>query len=77
MPADAGRPSARRWRGFLLATVFYGLRRARIPTKCAHAVPPIYAFLCNKWYFDELYNVVVRAAGAVRVAAASPSSTRR
>ena len=35
------------------------------------------AFLCNKWYFDELYDVAVRAAGAVRLAAASPRSTRR
>ena len=64
----------RRWSGFVLATAFYGLARARIPTRSGSSSPPIYRLLWNKWYFDELYDVHVRSAGAVRLAAAWPIS---
>ena len=39
------------------------IRYPAIPGKVARAVPGLYRFLLNKWYFDELYDVVfVRGA---------------
>lgn len=43
--------------GFSVAFVFYILSPA-LPAKCAAAVPALYRFLLNKWYFDELYDAV-------------------
>ncbi|WP_308909642.1 NADH-quinone oxidoreductase subunit L [Pseudokordiimonas caeni] len=41
--------------GFLLAFQMY-VRRTDIPAKVAETWDGLYAFLLNKWYFDELYN---------------------
>lgn len=41
--------------GFLLATVFYGVRWLN-PADVKQQFLPIYRFLLGKWYFDELYD---------------------
>ncbi len=43
--------------GLGLAIVFYGLG-VLDPREVARQFKPIYTFLMNKWYFDELYNAV-------------------
>ncbi|MCF2872131.1 NADH-quinone oxidoreductase subunit L [Octadecabacter sp. G9-8] len=43
--------------GFITAWVFY-IRRPELPKKLAEQQAPLYNFLLNKWYFDELYNVI-------------------
>ena len=43
--------------GISLAYVFYILQ-PKWPAKLASAVPNLYLFLLNKWYFDELYDRV-------------------
>ncbi|HEX7380074.1 MAG TPA: NADH-quinone oxidoreductase subunit L [Pirellulales bacterium] len=43
--------------GFLLATVFYGVRWLN-PAEVRQQFAPVYTFLINKWYFDELYDVL-------------------
>jgi NADH-quinone oxidoreductase subunit L len=43
--------------GFALAFLFY-IRNTALPAKLANAHQPIYQFLLNKWYFDELYDVI-------------------
>ncbi len=43
--------------GFLLAFQMY-IRRPDLPAKLAANQRPLYNFLLNKWYFDELYNAV-------------------
>ena len=43
--------------GVALAVVFYGLRFLN-PEEVRAQFRPIYDFLINKWYFDELYNAV-------------------
>ena len=43
--------------GFGLAFLFY-IKRTDLPGKTARAFKPIYLFFYNKWYFDELYDVV-------------------
>jgi NADH-quinone oxidoreductase subunit L len=40
--------------GFTLATLFYGMRVLN-PAEARQQFLPIYTFLRNKWYFDELY----------------------
>ncbi|MHC5307310.1 NADH-quinone oxidoreductase subunit L [Bartonella sp. LJL80] len=51
--------------GFVLAYLFYIVATA-IPKALAKAFPFVYRFLLNKWYFDELYNVLfVRPAFAI------------
>ena len=48
--------------GFLLAYRFY-IQRPDIPGKLAEMFQPAYQFILNKWYFDEVYDVVfVRGA---------------
>jgi NADH-quinone oxidoreductase subunit L len=48
--------------GLLLAWKFY-IRSPELPGKLAAQQRPLYLFLLNKWYFDELYDVVfVRTA---------------
>lgn len=48
--------------GFLLAVQFY-IRRTDLPAAFANTWDSLYAFLLNKWYFDELYDFVfVRGA---------------
>ena len=41
--------------GILLAVLLYGFL-PHVPGRIAAAVPGLYRFLLNKWYFDELYD---------------------
>ena len=43
--------------GFLIALYGYVLNPG-FPAKFAGAIKPLYNFLYNKWYFDELYNLL-------------------
>jgi NADH-quinone oxidoreductase subunit L len=43
--------------GFLIAYLFY-IRRPYIPVRLAAEQPMLYQFLLNKWYFDELYDLI-------------------
>ncbi len=48
-----------------LAWLFY-IRRPDLPGRFAATNRPLYQFLLNKWYFDEIYDVVfVRSAQAI------------
>jgi NADH-quinone oxidoreductase subunit L len=44
--------------GFVIAAIFY-LRKTDLPKKTAEMWDGLYAFLLNKWYFDELYNFAI------------------
>ncbi len=51
--------------GFLLAFQFY-IRKPHLPAQLATQQRPLYNFLLNKWYFDELYDwTVIRPAKAI------------
>ncbi len=52
--------------GIALAYVMY-VARPEIPARLAAAVPGVYRFVLNKWYFDELYDAVF-VRPAVRLA---------
>ncbi len=43
--------------GFALAYQMY-IRRPQMPAQMAEMFAPLYLFLKNKWYFDELYNLI-------------------
>jgi NADH-quinone oxidoreductase subunit L len=43
--------------GFVTAWVFY-IRKPDLPRRLAEDQQPLYQFLLNKWYFDELYNAI-------------------
>ncbi|ABE40102.1 proton-translocating NADH-quinone oxidoreductase, chain L [Rhodopseudomonas palustris BisB5] len=43
--------------GFLVSWLFY-IRRPYLPVELAAQHPLLYKFLLNKWYFDELYEVI-------------------
>ncbi len=43
--------------GFLVAFLFY-IRQPQLPRELASVNEPLYKFLLNKWYFDELYNAI-------------------
>jgi len=43
--------------GFATAYLFY-IRKPELPRKLAEQQAPLYNFLLNKWYFDELYDAV-------------------
>ncbi|MBD3763317.1 MAG: NADH-quinone oxidoreductase subunit L [Rhodobacterales bacterium] len=43
--------------GLALAFQFY-IRRPDWPAKLAESQRPLYLFLLNKWYFDEIYDVI-------------------
>jgi len=43
--------------GFFLATMFYGLQKLDA-AEAKRTFAPIHRFLQNKWWFDELYDVV-------------------
>src|SRR5258708_15602042 len=48
--------------GFLIAFYMYMVNKAA-PRALANANPVLYRFLLNKWYFDEIYDVLfVRTA---------------
>jgi NADH-quinone oxidoreductase subunit L len=44
--------------GFVIAWEFY-IRRPELPAELARQQEPLYKFLLNKWYFDELYDVLL------------------
>jgi NADH-quinone oxidoreductase subunit L len=50
-------PSVMMVLGFLVAYIFY-IRRPYIPEELAAQQPMLYQFLLNKWYFDELYDLI-------------------
>jgi NADH-quinone oxidoreductase subunit L len=53
--------------GIALAILLYGVL-PHIPLKLAAALPGLYRFLLNKWYFDELYDrIFVQPARAIAV----------
>ena len=43
--------------GFVIAWHFY-IRRPDIPVELARQHDVLYRFLLNKWYFDELYDLI-------------------
>ncbi len=43
--------------GFFVAYQFY-IRRPEQPKQLAETMQPLYLFLLNKWYFDEIYDAV-------------------
>jgi len=43
--------------GFAVAYQFY-IRRPDLPAELARSQEPLYRFLLNKWYFDEIYDVL-------------------
>lgn len=43
--------------GFGLAFLFY-IKRTELPAKMAGAFRPLYLLFYNKWYFDEIYDVL-------------------
>ena len=43
--------------GWYVAYVFY-IRRPYLPVELARQQPLLYDFLLNKWYFDELYDLI-------------------
>ena len=51
--------------GFVTAWWFY-IRSPHMPVELARQHPGLYQFLLNKWYFDELYDIIfVRPASAI------------
>ncbi|WP_439925721.1 NADH-quinone oxidoreductase subunit L [Nitrobacter sp. JJSN] len=50
-------PTAMMILGFVVAWLFY-IRRPYIPVRLAREHQMLYQFLLNKWYFDELYEVI-------------------
>ena len=43
--------------GFVIAWLFY-IRRPYLPVELANQHQGLYQFLLNKWYFDELYDII-------------------
>jgi NADH-quinone oxidoreductase subunit L len=43
--------------GFIVSYIFY-IQRPYIPVELASQHPLLYQFLLNKWYFDELYELI-------------------
>jgi NADH-quinone oxidoreductase subunit L len=51
--------------GFLLSWTFY-IQNPALPGRLAKTFQPLYLFLLNKWYFDEIYDAIfVRPAKAI------------
>jgi NADH-quinone oxidoreductase subunit L len=44
--------------GFAVAWQFY-IRRPELPVELARQHQPLYQFLLNKWYFDEIYDAII------------------
>jgi len=44
--------------GFVLSWLFY-IRNTSLPARTAEMFQPLYQFLLNKWYFDELFDVTI------------------
>ncbi len=59
MPALLGQlPTLMMAGGFLVAWLFY-ISRPYLPVDLARQQPLLYQFLLNKWYFDELYDLIL------------------
>ena len=43
--------------GFMVAWRFY-IQKPQLPVELARQQEPLYRFLLNKWYFDEIYDVI-------------------
>jgi NADH-quinone oxidoreductase subunit L len=43
--------------GFIVSWLFY-IRKPYLPVELAHQQPLLYKFFLNKWYFDELYDII-------------------
>ncbi|MFC7051302.1 NADH-quinone oxidoreductase subunit L [Hansschlegelia quercus] len=43
--------------GFALSWLFY-IKQPDLPARFAGTAPAVYRFLLNKWYFDELYDLI-------------------
>ena len=43
--------------GFAVAWRFY-IQKPELPAELARQQEPLYRFLLNKWYFDELYDLI-------------------
>ncbi len=64
-PAIAMMPVGIALAGIAIAVLLYVVRPG-IPARLAEAMPGLYRFLLNKWYFDELYDrIFVRPAFAL------------
>jgi NADH-quinone oxidoreductase subunit L len=50
-------PTAMMAIGFLISWLFY-IRRPYLPVELANQHQMLYQFLLNKWYFDELYDLI-------------------
>jgi NADH-quinone oxidoreductase subunit L len=50
-------PTAMMALGFVVSYIFY-IRRPYLPVELANQQPMLYQFLLNKWYFDELYDLI-------------------
>jgi len=58
IPASIGSlPTVMMVLGFLVSWLFY-IRRPYLPVELATQQPLLYQFLLNKWYFDELYDLI-------------------
>jgi NADH-quinone oxidoreductase subunit L len=56
-PLIAAMPTLMMAIGFAVAWLFY-IRRPDLPDALAKSQEPLYQFLLNKWYFDEIYDWV-------------------
>ncbi|HEY0850491.1 MAG TPA: NADH-quinone oxidoreductase subunit L [Bradyrhizobium sp.] len=56
-PVIAFLPTVMMVGGFLVSWLFY-IRRPYLPVELASQQPLLYQFLLNKWYFDELYDLI-------------------
>ncbi|HKU08446.1 MAG TPA: NADH-quinone oxidoreductase subunit L [Bradyrhizobium sp.] len=56
-PVIAFLPTVMMVGGFLVSWLFY-VRRPYLPVELASQHPLLYQFLLNKWYFDELYDLI-------------------
>ena len=54
-PLIAAMPTLMMAIGFAVAWLFY-IRRPDLPDALARSQEPLYQFLLNKWYFDEIYD---------------------
>ena len=59
--------------GFVTALYFYIVNPA-FPAKLAESQRPLYLFILNKWYFDELYDVIFVRRCQMLLAASSGSA---
>lgn len=50
-------PTVMMFAGLAMAYLFY-IAKPYLPVELAHQQPLLYKFLLNKWYFDELYDVI-------------------